>query len=46
MSNNTLTQTNHLIPKATRYLDNQALSNFVVILGWAKIQQQIFICAD
>ncbi|MFS0515510.1 (2Fe-2S) ferredoxin domain-containing protein [Nostoc sp. UIC 10607] len=39
-------QSSHQIPKATKSLEHKALSNCVEILGLAKIQRHIFICAD
>ncbi|MEH2300667.1 MAG: hypothetical protein V7K88_17115 [Nostoc sp.] len=45
MSNNTVIQSNHQIPKATKSVEHQALSNCVETLGLAKIQRHIFICA-
>jgi hypothetical protein len=48
MSNNTVTviQSNHQIPKTTKSLEYNALSNCVESLGLAKIQRHIFVCAD
>lgn len=48
MSNNTVTaiQSSHQIPKTTKSLEHQILSNCVESLGLAKIQRHIFIYAD
>ncbi|MBW4614268.1 MAG: ferredoxin [Desmonostoc vinosum HA7617-LM4] len=46
MSNNTVIQKSHPIPKTTKSLERKALSNCVEALGLAKIQRHIFICAD
>ncbi|WP_373527610.1 ferredoxin [Nostoc sp.] len=46
MSNNTVIQSSHQIPKTTKYREHEALSNCVESLGLAKIQRHIFICAD
>ena len=46
MSNNTVIQSNHQIPKATKSLEHKALSNCVESLGLAKTQRHIFIDAD
>jgi hypothetical protein len=46
MSNNTVIQSSHQIPKATKSLEHKTLSNCVENLGLAKIQRHTFICAD
>lgn len=46
MSNNTVIQSSHPIPKTTKSLERKALSNCVESLGLAKIQRHIFICSD
>ena len=46
MSNNTVIQSSHQIPKTTKSVEHQALSNCVETLELAKIQRHIFICAD
>jgi (2Fe-2S) ferredoxin len=46
MSNNPVIQSSHPIPKTTKSLEHNALSNCVETLGLAKIQRHIFICAD
>ncbi len=46
MSNNTVIQSSHQIPKTTKSPEHKALSNCVESLGLAKIQRHIFICAD
>ena len=46
MSNNTVIQSSHQIPKPTKSLEHKALSKCVETLGLAKIQRHIFICAD
>ncbi|MEH2077080.1 MAG: ferredoxin [Nostoc sp.] len=46
MSNNTVIQPSHQIPKSTKSLEDKPLSNCVESLGLAKIQRHIFICAD
>jgi hypothetical protein len=46
MSNNTVIQSSHLIPKTTQSLEPKALSNCVETLGHALIQRHIFICSD
>ena len=46
MSNITVIQSSHQIPKTTNLLEYKALSNCLEILGVAEIQRHIFICAD
>ncbi|WP_242054788.1 (2Fe-2S) ferredoxin domain-containing protein [Nostoc flagelliforme] len=46
MSNNSVIQASHQIPKTTKSLKHKALSNCVESLGLAKIQRHIFIGAD
>ncbi|WP_242057850.1 MULTISPECIES: hypothetical protein [Nostoc] len=46
MSNNKVIQKSYQIPKTTKPLEHKALSNCVESLGVAKIQQNVFICAD
>ncbi|WP_242046645.1 ferredoxin [Cylindrospermum sp. FACHB-282] len=46
MSNNTVIQSSHLIPKTTKSLERKALSHCVETLKHALIQRHIFICSD
>lgn len=46
MSNNTVIQTNHLIPKTTKSPKRLTLSNCAGSLGRAKIEQHTVFCAE
>ncbi|WP_375510105.1 hypothetical protein [uncultured Nostoc sp.] len=46
MSNITVIQSSHQIPKTANSLEYKAQSNCLEILGVAEIQRHIFICAD
>jgi (2Fe-2S) ferredoxin len=46
MSDNTVIQCSHKIPKPTKFLDNKALRNCLETLGIAKVQRHISLCPD